>query len=250
MRFLPKLFASTMALLVVSSLTPANALTRQELENRAKHLAFEVSLSSFLSTWADEAPKPDDDNPLDWSADGCSVPDGTPYKSFFRDACLRHDFGYRNLGNGVFESPSLALDSTETAKKAVDSQFLDDAYWLCDHRSSVPPSCRSVADQYVTFLGILGSKSWTAFYDHECTPDYFCLFDDTGYEDRRKRFTVSHDDMNDFDFGDKASSAKNRTSDAWVIYDDHGWEDRHYCIPAGGEVNSLGNRWDFNDKTS
>jgi hypothetical protein len=238
-----------MALLVVGTLTPASALTRAELTARAKQLMFEVSLGSFLSAYRDGAPN-DANNPLDWSADGCSVPDGTPYKSFFRDACLRHDFGYRNLGNGVFMSPSLALDSTESAKKAVDAQLLEDQYRLCATRSSVPATCRSVADQYVTFLGIAGSKSWTAFYDHECTPGYFCLFDDTGYADRRKRFTVSHDDMNDYSFGDKASSVKNRTSDAWVIYDDHGWEDRHYCIAAGGEVSSLGSKWDFNDKTS
>ena len=43
---------------------------------------------------------------------------------------------------------------------------------------------------------------------------------------------------------------KNRTSVAWIIYDDSGYDDRNYCIRAGGSVKSLKDKWNFNDKTS
>ncbi|MET9552267.1 hypothetical protein [Streptomyces sp. NPDC006645] len=51
--------------------------------------------------------------------------------------------------------------------------------------------------------------------------------------------------------GDRASSVRNRDVVAWVLYDDTGHADRHYCIPAGGYIPNLHDgRWNFGDKTS
>lgn len=222
--------------------------TRDELTRTAKRLLFDTSLSSFTLKKR-KAERRDASNPLDWSDNGCSSPVPTGFGARFNRACERHDFGYRNLGNGVNERPSLALDSTEEAKKAIDRQLSEDLHYSCDNFPGPNEPCDNAAASYYLAVTLAG-QSWTSFYDKECTPGWFCLFDDTGFEDRRKRFSISHDDMDDFDFGDKASAVKNRSSDAWVIYDDSGYDDRHYCIPAGGKVRSLKDKWDFNDKTS
>ena len=63
------------------------------------------------------------DERLDWSTDGCSAPVvGSSGASFdFTQACLRHDFGYRNYDRlGVFSEQ----------KHAVDLRFLAD---MSDH---------------------------------------------------------------------------------------------------------------------
>ena len=228
--------------------SPAQAATRQQLEDRAKALIFTMPLSKFIKQR--NAGLKNDASPYNWDADGCSAPSGTPYKEFFRKPCLRHDFAFRNLGNGVKRTPSLALDSTESAKNASDAQLLDDMNNRCEHQASDVSNCRQWAAKYVTVLALYGSKSWWAFYKGECTPGYLCLFDDEAYHDRRKRFTVSHSDMHDFSFNDKASSVKNKTGSAWVLYDDTGYSDRSYCISAGKSVKSLKDKWDFNDKIS
>ena len=221
---------------------------RDRLTSKAKRLLFDTSLPTFTLTKR-KAERKDKSNPLDWDDNGCSSPVPSPFNGRFNRACERHDFGYHNLGNGVNERPSLALDSTEEAKKAVDRQLLQDLLYSCNNFPGPNEPCDNAATTYYLVVSRAG-RSWTSFYDHECTPGWFCLFDDTGYADRRKRFTVSHSDMDDFDFGDKASAVKNKSSDAWIIYDDSGYDDRNYCIPAGGKVRSLGDKWDFNDKTS
>ena len=248
-RTLALLAALLLSATLLQPATPANAgTTRAELTRKAKRLVFDTGLTAFTLKKR-RAERNDDSNALDWSDNGCSSPVPTGFNGRFNRACERHDFAYRNLGNGVNERPSLALDSTEDAKKAADSQMLADMRYSCEDFPGPNDPCNRAALAYYLAVSRAG-ESWTRFYDHECTPGYFCLFDDTGFADRRKRFTVSHDDMNDFDFGDKASAVKNRTSDAWVIYDDDGYDDRNYCIPAGGTVRSLGDKWSFNDKTS
>lgn len=52
-------------------------------------------------------------------------------------------------------------------------------------------------------------------------------------------------------FGDLASSVKNNSSVAWVLYDDSGYGDRRYCIRAGETISNLHNSaWNFGDKIS
>ncbi|MEO8362818.1 MAG: phospholipase A2 [Ilumatobacteraceae bacterium] len=62
---------------------------------------------------------------LIWTTDGCSAPIvGESGRSFnFRNACIRHDFGYRNYkAHGLF--------STESRLR-LDEQFRQDMYTLC-----------------------------------------------------------------------------------------------------------------------
>ncbi len=71
---------------------------------------------------------PDRDGRLDFSTDGCSAPVvGSTGISFdFTNACLRHDFGYRNYKD---------LGRFEAEKARVDRQFYDDMAAHCRTRS-------------------------------------------------------------------------------------------------------------------
>jgi Prokaryotic phospholipase A2/Peptidase inhibitor family I36 len=230
---------------------PADAsFTRAELRARADSLMYGMSLNSFINERYDALPS-NGTNPMEWSSDGCSVHIfGTAgFNDFFERACMRHDFGYRNLGNGFFKTPSLALDSTAASKARVDTNFRNDMYQLCENYPWGVGFCRSTADKYYEAVDSLG-QAQTSFYKGECPTGGLCLFDDTNYEDRRVRLTSSEDNFNDIDFGDKTSSVKNASGYAWVIFDDSGYRDRKYCIAAGDQVSSLGATWDFNDKTS
>ena len=62
---------------------------------------------------------------LDWTTDGCSAPVvGNEGRSFnFTQACIRHDFGYRNLKRlGLF---------TDTTRTRIDNQFHYDLQASC-----------------------------------------------------------------------------------------------------------------------
>jgi len=70
---------------------------------------------------------PDRDPRLDWSTDFCSAPlVGSSGDSFdFTEACLRHDFGYRNYDR---------LGSFAEMRETVDERFYDDMRAHCDGR--------------------------------------------------------------------------------------------------------------------
>jgi hypothetical protein len=64
---------------------------------------------------------------LVWSSDGCSGGLSTPASAdaFFRDACLRHDFGYRNFRTGP------RIDPSPARKQRIDAMFLADLRATC-----------------------------------------------------------------------------------------------------------------------
>lgn len=65
---------------------------------------------------------------LIWTTDGCSAPIvGESGRSFnFRNACIRHDFGYRNYkARGLFSTDS---------RMRIDEQFRRDLFTLCAPR--------------------------------------------------------------------------------------------------------------------
>jgi hypothetical protein len=89
-----------------------------------------------LETFLAARSSADRDARLDWSTDGCSAPlVGSRGRSFdFHDACLRHDFGYRNhkaLGR---------LD--EERRRHVDEVFLADMRASCAARERLRARCR------------------------------------------------------------------------------------------------------------
>jgi hypothetical protein len=86
---------------------------------------------------------------LDWSTDLCSFPArGTGLTFDFTNACIRHDFGYRNYKKlGLF---------TEK-KAAVDAIFYKDMKEHCNTRSVVlKPGCYAAAMRYYTAVHHFG----------------------------------------------------------------------------------------------
>ena len=84
-----------------------------------------ADLTEFLAYRASDSR----DARLDWSTDLCSAPVvGSEGRTFdFADACIRHDFGYRNYADlGLFRE----------RRRAVDERFLADMRGLC--RSQLP----------------------------------------------------------------------------------------------------------------
>ena len=67
--------------------------------------------------------------PFNWASDGCSwtPPD---WAQLFRPACLLHDFGYRNFGNG------LRLQRTEARRAWIDGRFYTEMKRICNDKYS------------------------------------------------------------------------------------------------------------------
>jgi hypothetical protein len=67
--------------------------------------------------------------PFNWTSDGCSW---TPpaWAQLFRPACLLHDFGYRNFGNG------LRLQRTEARRAWIDGRFYTEMKRICNDKYS------------------------------------------------------------------------------------------------------------------
>lgn len=83
---------------------------------------FELDLHTFIR----QRPKLRRSYPhLNWTSDGCSAPIvGESGRSFnFRNACIRHDFGYRN-----YKSRELF---TADSRLRLDEQFRQDLHTLC-----------------------------------------------------------------------------------------------------------------------
>lgn len=74
------------------------------------------SLDDFLAA-RDQAPRP-----YNWSTDTCA---GEFPDAFMADPCLRHDFGYRNYGNGI------RLERDEATRNWIDDIFLQDMLAQC-----------------------------------------------------------------------------------------------------------------------
>lgn len=229
----------------------AKTYTRAELKARADVIAFEVSLPRFTAIYRDGT-KSAIDRRFAWeNYDGCTVPAelstaADPWRRQFLDACNRHDFGYRNFGNG------LALGSDQAHKSRIDRAFYTDMSYICRTRLAPTNQARCRAGASAFYNGVrLAGRAQTAFFARSCPVGRFCLFDDHSYGDRRIALSASEDNMRDVDFGDKASSVMNRTSSAWIIYDDKDYADRRFCLPPGVGVRDLGvEAMKFNDKTS
>jgi hypothetical protein len=80
--------------------------------------------------------KPAPYNQFDWTDDGCSGAEfawgaghavTNWYRDLFNQPCRLHDFGYRNLGNG------LSLHRHEDMRRLIDSRFLVEMRRLCNN---------------------------------------------------------------------------------------------------------------------
>lgn len=244
-RILAGLACALMAATTMSQAAPAHAsttYTRAQLTSRATTLQFSTSLAKFISIRAKHSGI---DTRFTWATNGCSASwkgMSAPYSSFFYRSCVRHDFGYRNFGHG------LALGANDATKLKIDQRLLSDMYGQCS-AAGRGSACRGVAYTYYKAIRVAGSVSNTDYYAGQCQAGLLCAFDDAGYKDRRAALTKSVSDFNTINFGDKTSSVKNASKVAWVLYDDHGYSDTHYCIKPGHAASNLGS-YGFNDKTS
>lgn len=86
---------------------------------------------------------------LDWSTDLCSFPArGTGLTFDFNNACIRHDFGYRN-----YKKLGLFIQK----KAVVDAIFYKDMREHCRTRSVVlQPGCYAAATRYYTAVHHFG----------------------------------------------------------------------------------------------
>jgi hypothetical protein len=106
-------------------------------------------LATFLSAKA-AAPRP-----FDWSDDGCSVVPDHPLGLAFRDACRRHDFGYRNYGRG------LRLDPTPARRRQIDRRFLADLQASCrGARTPMRVVCPALAWTYYEGVRAFGGGAF------------------------------------------------------------------------------------------
>ncbi len=118
-----------------------------------RHELFGVSLAQFVDDAGHGDPW------YDWSNDGCSAPLlGNTGRSFnFRDACRRHDFGYRNLR--LLEH-RYGLGHTywnAATRRRVDVNFLADMRAHCRRRSILlRPSCLLWAQTYYVAVRAAG----------------------------------------------------------------------------------------------
>lgn len=114
-------------------------------------------LVDAIETWT--AAKQLRPRPFNWSDDGCSfIRYAAPGDAaFFHDACLRHDFGYRNYGNG------LRLQRDDGTKQQIDNKLLDDMDYICDTRVSVVERPECYARAQYTYEGVY-NLGGPAFY--------------------------------------------------------------------------------------
>lgn len=83
---------------------------------RLDELVFELPIDAFIESWARQD-REGVDQSFDWTSDGCSA---GPFRDLFdeslQQACIRHDFAYRNLGQ-------MGLAATDDVRARVDAQL-------------------------------------------------------------------------------------------------------------------------------
>jgi hypothetical protein len=151
MRFATAVLVAVTSFLTVTS--PADAgphETRHDSRSDwafVEHELFAVSLEQFV------ADAGHGDGWFDWSNDGCSAPllgnRGASYD--FLHACMRHDFGYRNLHRLERRYGTGHTFWNATDRRRVDQQFLADMKHHCRTRILWrQPSCFVFAYAYYT----------------------------------------------------------------------------------------------------
>lgn len=81
----------------------------------------------------------------------------------------------------------------------------------------------------------------------DCASGALCMYHNQSGSGTIIRYTSSVESMGSN--SDEASSVYNRSSVAWILYDDSSFQDRRVCILSGDRVGDLGDI-QFNDKIS
>ncbi len=117
-------------------------------------MVFDVPLREFVRIAGAPA-----DRWYDWSTDLCSAPMvGSTGRTFdFRDACRRHDFGYRNLQRLESRSGTGHTYWNGTTRRRVDQQLLADMKAHCRNRHLWDqPSCYAWAATFYAAVRAFG----------------------------------------------------------------------------------------------
>lgn len=246
-----------MSLVLTSAATPAQAVssafTRTQSLTRANNV-YAMPLDTFtnlrikyqrvLPVYVDAT--------LEWSADGCSVPPKhqydfaavKEYMRIFSFACARHDFGYRNFGNGYYTPyKNRALDPSNDRKNIVDHRFLADMNAECRTVSAAArPFCYKMAALF--FAGVRtssGDTAWSA--GGECLPNKLCLFANPNLRGKRWMFSVSQPGLGRYHFANEADAVKNTSKVAWVASQRTNYGGSKLCIRPGMTMTSLSPGW-------
>ncbi len=149
------LVAVTSVLTVLLPVATGHASTRSAADEWAfvHRMLFAVSLDEFLGHSGRRDPR------FDWSTDLCSAPlVGSTGLSFdFRNACRRHDFGYRNLQRLERRYGTGRTYWNGSNRKAVDTVFLADMRTHCRTRAVwLRPSCLHWALAFYSAVRVAG----------------------------------------------------------------------------------------------
>ena len=128
---------------------PAERAVRPDLRDEIDRY-MRMPLSEFLDARA-SAP-----GPFDWGSDGCTDSPDEPGDWNFRDACYRHDFGYRNYGGGPIQA-----SPTDETRADTDERFRADLLDECG-RVEERRRCKALAHAYYAASRRAGGRS---FYD-------------------------------------------------------------------------------------
>jgi len=83
----------------------------------------------------------------------------------------------------------------------------------------------------------------------QCSLNVMCFWEDNGFAGTFKGLTASVSDFVAISFGDATTAVWNRTSVAWVLFQDDTFRGAMACVRPGASVANLGN-FSFNDEIS
>ena len=155
MRFVLHLLVAVSSLLTAPS--PASAAPLHDATSdlrQVEHLMYAVTMTQFVTAVNAGSDR------LDTSTDWCSAPlVGSTGRSFdFRNACRRHDFGYRNLR--LLDrrySPTKSTYWTAASRSRVDQKFLADMRSHCNARPWYESAtCLGWAETFYTAVRTFG----------------------------------------------------------------------------------------------
>ncbi|WP_051470980.1 phospholipase A2 [Patulibacter minatonensis] len=147
----------------LSAATPAHAFTKEQLRYGKESIGytadqFAARKADFVAhgCWTGPAGcnKPSPYNEFDWSDDGCSPPTPDHLRERFRNACLQHDFGYRNFGNG------LMLERTENRRYRIDVKFRNEMNRICGRMFSGNAKRVCKAEATVMYKAVRRFNNW------------------------------------------------------------------------------------------
>ena len=145
---LPVALGSAALAATMLAATPASAAPSDKLQvlsswtqtSASSYNAF-MSARNNQSAWAAYG--------FDWSTDYCSSSPDNPFGFPFKDACSRHDFGYRNYK---------AVGQFPANKDRIDSAFYEDLKRVCaNYSGATKTSCDATAWVYYEAVHNLGS---------------------------------------------------------------------------------------------